>query len=355
MSKHDLIREAFENDAGVEVIPRDKKYEQRGDDDEKLVGPYCRVSTLQESQEDSLSMQQAYYTEYVNKHPNWKLVDIYADHGISATSMKNRADFNRLIEDCKAGKVNLIITKAVARFARNTVDCVATCRMLKNLTPPVEVRFETEGLNTLAPNSELYLTFMAALAQGESDAKSLSLKWAIRSRFAKGIPKITNLYGFDRTGIELKFNKDIEMVKQMYQWVADGESVAGVRDRLNAMGVRYPLGLDTWSYSSVYYILTNEKYAGDVIMQKTIATDLYEHKVIKNTGQELKYRLRGRYEAAVPNDMWTYVQRQIGGLSLEEILEQDQIYDAGPWHGLRALTWSPKEGRKDVQRQRLET
>ena len=188
MSKHDLIREAFENDAGVEVIPRDKKYEQKGDDDEKLVGPYCRVSTLQESQEDSLSMQQAYYTEYVNKHPNWKLVDIYADHGISATSMKNRTDFNRLIEDCKAGKVNLIITKAVARFARNTVDCVATCRMLKNLTPPVEVRFETEGLNTLAPNSELYLTFMAALAQGESDAKSLSLKWAIRSRFAKGIP-----------------------------------------------------------------------------------------------------------------------------------------------------------------------
>ena len=124
---------------------------------------------------------------------------------------------------------------------------------------------------------------------------------------------------------------------------------------MNAMGVRSPLGLDTWSYSSVYYILTNEKYAGDVIMQKTIATDLYEHKVIKNTGQELKYRLRGRYEAAVPNDMWTYVQRQIGGLSLEEILEQDQIYDAGPWHGLRALTWSPKEGRKDVQRQRLET
>lgn len=355
MSKHDLIREAFENDAGVEVIPRDKKYEQKGDDDEKLVGPYCRVSTLQESQEDSLSMQQAYYTEYVNKHPNWKLVDIYADHGISATSMKNRTDFNRLIEDCKAGKVNLIITKAVARFARNTVDCVATCRMLKNLTPPVEVRFETEGLNTLAPNSELYLTFMAALAQGESDAKSLSLKWAIRSRFAKGIPKITNLYGFDRTGIELKLNKDIEMVKQMYQWVADGESVAGVRDRLNAMGVRSPLGLDTWSYSSVYYILTNEKYAGDVIMQKTIATDLYEHKVIKNTGQELKYRLRGRYEAAVPKDMWTYVQRQIGGLSLEEILEQDQIYDAGPWRGLRALTWSPKEERKDVQRQRVET
>lgn len=337
--RHSLIQEAFEHDTKVEVIPRDEKYEPKGEDEQKLVGPYCRVSTLQESQEDSLTMQRAYYTEYVDKHPNWTLVDIYADHGISATSMKNRTNFNRLIQDCKEGKVNLIITKAVARFARNTVDCVATCRMLKNLSPPVEVRFETEGLNTLAPNSELYLTFMAALAQGESDAKSLSLKWAIRSRFAKGIPKITNLYGFDRTGVELKFNQDIETVKKMYEWAANGAKVSEIRDRLNAMGIPSPLGRAQWSYSSVYYILTNEKYAGDVIMQKTFVADLYEHKVKKNRGQEPKYILRGRYESAVPKDVWLHVQRQIGHFDLEDIMDQSQIYDLGPWSGFKALTW----------------
>lgn len=350
MAKRNLIQEAFDRDSGVKVIPRDPRFEPKGEDEEKLVGPYCRVSTLAEEQEDSLSMQRAYYTEYVNKHPNWTLVDIYADHGISATSMRNRKDFNRLIADCEAGKVNLIITKAVARFARNTVDCVDTCRRLKDLTPPVEVRFETEGLNTLSPNSELYLTFMAALAQGESDAKSLSIKWAIRNRFAQGIPRIVDLYGFDRDGVELTFNEDIETVKLMYRWAAEGEGPTAISRRLTIMGKPTPKGCDKWNPFSVYYILTNEKYCGDVIMQKTFSDALYKHKTLKNTGQEPKYILKGRYEAAVPKNLWAYVQRQLGAYSIEDILDQTQRYDVGPWSGLKAVTWTGIEGgRENVQ------
>ena len=158
----------YVNDAGVFVIPRDWKYARQEDENaEQLVAAYCRVSTLQKAQEESFETQKLYYEDYISKRTNWTLVDIYADRGISATSIKRRADFIRMIEDCKAGKITRIITKSVSRFARNTVDCIATCRMLKALDPPVGVFFEMEGLNTLAPNSEMFLVFLSGLAEGE--------------------------------------------------------------------------------------------------------------------------------------------------------------------------------------------
>lgn len=167
-----------DGEPSFEVIPRDKEIEDRQKSQIQLVGPYCRVSTLSEQQETSYEQQKLYYTEYVQKHPNWTLVDIYADPGISATSTKRRKQFNRLIADCKRGAVTYIITKQVSRFARNTIDCVGICRELRNLDPPVGVFFETEGLNTLSSTSDLILTFMAALAQGESETKSLLSKFS---------------------------------------------------------------------------------------------------------------------------------------------------------------------------------
>ena len=230
-----------------EIIPRDKEIEERQKSQIQKVGPYCRVSTLSEQQETSYEQQRLHYTEYVERHPGWELVDIYADHGISATSTKRRKAFNRLIEDCKSGAVTYIITKQVSRFARNTADCVRICRELKKLDPPVAVYFETEGLNTLSPNSELYLTFMAALAQGESDAKSLSMKWAIRSRFERKIPRITRLYGFDRHKLDsvvalepngirnaLPHNEDIRNVQLMYRWLLEGASISEIQERRKA-------------------------------------------------------------------------------------------------------------------------
>lgn len=323
-------------DDSVIVIPRAAEFEEQPDI-LKRVAPYCRVSTLQESQEDSYETQKLYYEKMIAEHPNWEMVDMYADHGISATSMTHRDDFLRMLADCKAGKIDMILTKTVPRFARNVVDCIATCRMLKNLNPPVAVFFEAQNLNTGLENSEMVLSLLATLAQSESENKSASIKWGIRRRFAMGIPKYVKLYGFDLENRELSFNSDIETVKLMYQWAADGASITEIQSRLKAMGIPSPTGLDEWPYASVRYILSNEKYTGDVLMQKTYVYDLMEHRSRKNTGQEPQYRLEGKLEVAVPKEQWLLVQRLIGNVIIETRLFHEEEVTLGPWDGLHAI------------------
>lgn len=323
-------------DDSVLVIPRDRRYDKAADE-QKRVAPYCRVSTLQESQEDSYEMQQQYYRELIESHPNWEMVDMYADHGISATSMKRREDFLRMIEDCKAGKIDMIIAKTVSRFARNIVDCVATCRMLKNLDPPVAVYFEAQNLNTLGENSEIMLSLLATLAQSESETKSTSVKWGIRKRFAIGVPKIMQTYGFDLKDGTLVANKDMETVKLIYGWAADGVSLSEIRERLRIMKVPSPKGRPEWPITTIRYILSNEKYAGDILMQKTYVFDLMEHRSRKNTGQEPQYKLEGKLEATIPKEQWLKVQRLLGNSPAEAILVPGLCSDVGPWKGLRTV------------------
>lgn len=305
------IRDAY-NGKKAEVIPAKPELSLKRENKREKVGAYCRVSTPQESQAESFEIQQAQYREYVAGHQNWELVDIYADEGISATSMKHREDFLRLIEDCKAGKVTLIVTKAVSRFARNVVDCVSICRMLKNLDPPVGVFFETEGIHTLSDNSEMVLSMLAAVAQGESDVKSTSMKWAIRNRFANSIPRMVDLYGFDREGEELTPNDKAEVVKKMYQIIADGGGVSDVLNYLEEKMIPSPTGKERWSRTSVMYILTNERYNGDVVMQKTLTVDLFSHKAIKNRGQIPKYIYRDHHDGIVSKQQWLRVQWRLG-------------------------------------------
>lgn len=252
------------------VIPKSTKFEDNNEQRIWRVAPYCRVSTMSEAQEDSYETQMQYYADYANRRADWDLVDIYADQGISATSMRRRVDFLRMIEDCKQGKIDLIITKSISRFARNIVDCVSVCRMLKHLNPPVGVLFETENLNTLSDNSELILSFLAALAQGESEAKSTAVKWGIRKRFAQRTPKLGKTYGFDYNDRNLTPNEQAAVVKQMYQWAVEGATVSEVVGRLNLMKIPSPFGKERWSYTTAKYILTNEKHVGDVLIQKTM-------------------------------------------------------------------------------------
>lgn len=305
------IRDAYSGEK-AEVIPANPELSLKRENKKEKVGAYCRVSTPQESQAESFEIQQAQYREYVAGHPNWELVDIYADEGISATSMKRREDFLRLIEDCKAGKVTLIVTKAVSRFARNVVDCVSICRMLKTLSPPVGVFFETEGIHTLSDNSEMVLSMLAAVAQGESDVKSTSIKWAIRNRFANKIPRMVDLYGFDREGEELTPNQESEVVKKMYQIIADGGGVSDVLNYLEEKKIPSPTGKERWTRSTVMYILTNERYNGDVVMQKTLTVDLFSHKAVKNRGQIPKYVYRDHHDGIVSKQQWMAVQRRLG-------------------------------------------
>ena len=329
-----------------EIIPRDKEIEERQKSQIQRVGAYCRVSTLSEQQESSYEQQKLYYSDYVQRRPNWTLVDIYADQGISATSTKRRKAFNQMIADCKSAHITYVITKQVSRFARNTVDCVRICHELKRLDPPVGVFFETEGLYTLSPNSELYLTFMAALAQGESETKSTSMKWAIRSRFERKIPRVTQLYGFSVSKLNTEIamepggirramphNENIKNVRLLFNWLLEGASILEIQNRLYAMGILSPMGKPKWSYSSIHYVLSNEKYCGNIIMQKTFVEDVLDHKSVKNTGQEPTYILKGVLPAIVSQDEWLAAQRILGTIPLNQRMAKQQE-KIGPWDNM---------------------
>lgn len=331
------IQEAFKNPSNVEVIPPDPAYTEAKKNRIERVGAYCRVSTKQESQTESLEVQKAYFDELIRAHPNWELVDIYADEGISATSMKHRKNFLRMIEDCKAGKLTMVVTKTVSRFARNTIDCVETCRLLKGLSDPVAVYFETVNLNTLSETSELLLTLLSSVAQEESAGKSASMIWAIRSRFEKGIPRITKLYGMDVVKDELHRvhlvpNENIWVVQMMYDMIYNGHSIFEVKAWLLAKNILSPTGISEWSYTTILYVLTNEKYCGDVVMQKTERVDMFTHKSVKNNGQLPKYILRDYHEAVVPREKWTRVQIILGAM-----LPMGEEIKEGQFAGFRPL------------------
>ena len=294
----------------VTVIPAKEEYLVDIREKDELVGAYCRVSTMSDEQVESYDLQRKEYEDKVAQNDHWTLVDVYADEGISATSTKKRKDFNRLIEDCKAGKVSLILTKSVTRFARNTVDCVSTCRMLKNLDPPVGVLFETDGLHTLAANSELQLNLLSTLAQSESETKSLAVKWGIRRRFARGIPRIVDLYGYHRDGRDLIENPEQSaVVRMIFQWVLMRYSVSEIKELLRMYKIPSPHGRDTWSYSTIMYVLSNERYAGNVTMQKTFVQDLFSHRSVKNRGQLPKYKIRDYHPCIIDETEWIEVQR----------------------------------------------
>ena len=303
------FRKLLHEQKEVVVIEPDKSNLVDVREREEKVGAYCRVSTNQEDQVDSLETQKAHYEDMVNDNPNWTLVGIYPDPGISATSTKKRKKFKKLIEDCVAGKVTLIITKSVFRFARNTVDCIATCRMLKNLNPPVGVYFETENIFTLTMDSEIYLNMYSMMAQAESETKSKSIQWGIRSRFAKGIPRIVDLYGYIRNERQLTPNPDtMGHVVMMYKMRANGCSIQRIINRLHELNIPSPTGKEYWSYSTVCYILTNERYVGDVLMQKTVVIDIFSHKSVKNNRIVPSYFKEGYHEGIIDRVLWMAVQ-----------------------------------------------
>jgi len=313
------IQNAYQNGANnVEKLPAREDFSpEQMAASEVRVAPYCRVSTLSEQQAESYELQKQYYKEYIEKHPNWVLVEIYADEGISATSVKHRKAFTQMIEDSKAGKIDLIVTKSVSRFARNVVDCVKYIRLLKALPKPVGVFFETENINSLTQNGELLLTVLAAFAQDESMTKSLSVAWGIRQRFDKGIPKIIEPYGYTRVkdienGDTLVVNpKEAEVVKRIFRMYLQGMTPYKIAKTLTEEGIPSPKGKPKWTVSSVTYILGNDRYAGDVVMQKTYCVDIFNHIRVHNYGQVQQYRLADRHEAIIPKEEWKTAKEYI--------------------------------------------
>ena len=320
------IREAFHDGKQVERMPaREDMAPQHSDDVIYRVAPYCRVSTMSEMQAESFEIQQQYYNEYIAKHPNWTLVRIYADEGISATSVKNRKDFNNMIEDCKAGKIDLIVTKSVSRFARNVVDCIKYARDLRALSPPVGIYFETENINTLSQNGELLLTVLAAFAQDESVNKSISVAWGIRQRFAKGIPKLVKPYGYQNVDGKLVVDEEeAGVVIRIFAFYLGGKTPYEIAKILTHEGIPTPTGKKPcWTISSVTYILGNDRYCGDVIMQKSLCVDLFAHKRVRNLGQVERYRMRDVHPPLISKEEWREAKNRISMPDREAVILEE--------------------------------
>ena len=308
------IRESLNQQVEVQVIPalEDMEgYEKR----KPRVCAYCRVSTDMDTQALSYELQVQNYTEYINSNPDWVFAGIYADRGISGTSLKHRDDFKRMIADCEAGKIDLIVTKAVTRFARNVVDTITTVRMLKSLNPPVGVFFETERINTLDSTSETYLGLISLFAQGESESKSESLKWSYIRRWKRGtgIYPTWNLLGYEvnEEGRWVIVDAEAELIRIIYDMYLNGHSSPQIAELLTRSGIPTATNKEKWTGGAVLGILRNEKYCGDVLCQKTMTLDVFSHKAVKNKGQKKQYFIEGHHEAIIDKKDWQLVQKLI--------------------------------------------
>ena len=305
------IRSAYEDKRDVEFIPA--KVQTDPDKKPKLrVAAYCRVSTLEDAQAGSFELQIQHFQQMISDNPEWEDVGIYADEGKSGTNMKNRPELLRMIEDCKQGKIDLILTKSVSRFARNTMDCLRVVRELKALSPPVGVYFEDANLNTVDSKNEFTLGVMSLVAQGESEAKSAAITWSVVERFSKGIPILstTNLLGYDkdRFGKLVIVEEEAEVVRYIYNCYISGQTVREIAESLTQSHIPSVKGNEVWNPGTVRNILKNEKYCGDVLMQKTYTVDCFSHRSVKNRGERPQYRLKNNHPAIIIREDWDKVQ-----------------------------------------------
>lgn len=281
------------------------------------VAVYARVSTDSDQQTSSYELQKVYYEEMVEKHPNWELIDIYADEGISGTSLEHRDDFNRLMRDCMDGKIDLIVTKNVPRFARNVEDCVHWTKKLRFLKKPVGVLFETENIYTLNDQNDMSLTFTATMAQEESHAKSESMKRSYHMRFSRGIFMTPTLLGYDKDEDgDLIVNEDeartVRLIFLMFLSRYNCSEIALFMMTLRRhTKVKLKSGKINWNWtgSTVYSILRNERYCGDVLAQKTYTPNYLDHRSKKNNLVLPQYYEKDHHEAIVSREDFVAVQR----------------------------------------------
>lgn len=286
----------------------------------KRVAGYARVSTDLESQEGSYELQCQHYTDYINEHEDWTLVRVYADEGKTGTSTRRRTEFRQMIKDAEEGKIDLIITKSISRFARNTVDCLETMRKLKSLPKPVGVYFEKENIDSLDGKSELILTILSSLAQDESRSISENIKWSFQKLYEQGYVNCPTcrLLGYDTVVNHTTGEKKIviepvgaSVVKMIYDEFLAGKGYSEIAHRLEQLGAKTGAGRTKWSESAIRRILANEKYVGDVITQKGFTRDFLTHERLRNDGQLPQYIAEGHHEAIIDRDTWLAAQERL--------------------------------------------
>ena len=277
------------------------------------VAAYCRVSTETEEQNSSYEVQVAHYTEFIKKNAEWEFAGIFADDGISGTNTKKREEFNRMIDEAMAGKINMIVTKSISRFARNTLDCLKYIRQLKDKN--IAVFFEKENINTMDSKGEIMLTIMASLAQQESQSLSQNVKLGIQYRYQQGEVQVNHKRFLGYTKDE---NKQLvidpegaEVVKRIYREYLEGASLLQISRGLEADGILTAAGKAKWRPETLKKILQNEKYIGDALLQKTYTVDFLSKKRVKNNGIVPQYYVENSHEAIIPREIFMLVQEEL--------------------------------------------
>ena len=316
----------------VTVIPANqinKKSNNRTQKKKIRAAAYCRVSTDQEEQLGSFANQVEYYTNYINSNPDYEMAGIFADEGISGTGTKKRTGFMEMIKACEEGKVDLVITKSISRFARNTQDCLNYSRKLKNMGIPII--FEKESINTMDATGELLFTILSSLAQEESRNISENTSWGIRSKFQKGIPHLNadNFMGYDKDSDgHLVINEDqAKVVKRIFQDFMEGWNLSEIAKHLNDDGVPGVHGESKWCAVTIRRMLQNEKYKGDLLMQKTYTADFLTKLQEENDGSLEQYFVEDNHEAIIDRDTWEAAQLEL--LRIDKFKKVHKIKDTG--------------------------
>lgn len=318
--ERERLRQVYQREelSATAFIPAKPKIDIYGEGRIFRVCAYCRVSTDNDEQLSSYELQQAHYKQLVGNHPNWDLRHIYADEGISGTSLKNRDDFNAMIAACERGEYDLIVTKSVSRFARNLVDCITLVRKLKRQNPPVGVFFETDNLNTLSADSELMLSFLATFAQEESVKKSESMNWSLTQRFKDGKLLTPGLLGYERpkdvTGHYIKYARlqivesEAKIVRFIFDAFLAGMTTRDIANLLTDIGCETKTGSTVWNEGSISYILRNERYCGSVLTWKTFTADMFEHKHKRNRMDRDQYLYTNHHDAIITVEQFEAAQ-----------------------------------------------
>ena len=295
------------------VIPPVKETAQSQAAKKQLrVAAYCRVSTDDEEQLTSYEAQKGYYTEKIKENPDWIMADVFADEGKTGTSVKSRKDFQRMIRQCRRGKIDLILTKSLSRFARNTLDTIEYTRELRQLGIPVI--FEKENLNSISWESEFLLTLYGAFAQSESESTSKNVIWGKQQAMKEGrvVIQYKHLLGYIRgeNGKPEIVPEQAEIIRFIFKRYLAGDTLRAIKAQLEAEQIPYATGEVSWNISTLQSILQNEKYCGDVIMQKTFRKDCISKKTVVNTGQLPKYWTQNHHEAIISREMFDAAQEE---------------------------------------------
>lgn len=297
----------------LEVRPAIQPASFQDDTSEKRVAVYARVSTGDPNQTSSYELQKNHYQDMVSRHPGWNLVHIYADEGISGTSLKHRDEFIKMIAACEAGQIDLIVTKSVSRFARNVLDCIGKVRELAALPKPVGVFFETENIYTLNSNSEMSLSFISTLAQEESHTKSEIMNASIEMRFSRGIFLTPELLGYDKDseGNLIVNQEEALTVRLIFFMFLYGYGCTQIAETLMELGRLTKPGNTKWTAGTVMNVLQNERYCGDILARKTYTPNYLDHRSKKNRQNRNQYYQRDHHEPIITRDDFIATQRMI--------------------------------------------